>query len=262
MIIKSIIAGVSLLIAFFISPIYAAETTVTVERIESQGNQKRVQIKLTNTNDNTPVTLDKLKEAHTRKVHVMIIDDSLRDYSHVHPQPTKVPGVYEFEWQPKKTGSHYRLWADLVPVSTGKQEYITTDLSVSANSKAVIDKITELQKTVDNLTFTLSFDTPDLQVGKAAMGNIRIVDSNGQPVKNLEPLMGAFAHIVGFEDDFKTIVHMHPMGEEPTKTTDRGGPEFQFHLELKKAGFMRLFAQFKIQGKEVFVPFGVIVNPA
>jgi hypothetical protein len=267
MIKKSILTVMPLLMAFLVFPIYAAEektkqpsVRLTVENIENKENKKRVQIKLIKIHDNTPLTLSDLKEAHTKKVHVMVIDEALEDYSHVHPKAVaEKPGVYEFEWQPKKSG-HYRLWADLMPLHTEEQEYVMTDLTADTKAKVSIDKTTVLQKTVDGLTFTLSFDTPTLQVGKAAMGTIRIVDSKGEPVKNLEPLMGAFAHVVGFEEDFKTIIHVHPMGEEPKSASDRGGPEFQIHIEPKKAGFMRLFAQFRIQGKEVFVPFGVTIK--
>ncbi len=50
------------------------------------------------------------------------------------------------------------------------------------------------------------------------------------------------------------------MGKEPIKTSERGGPELQFHVEPNKAGFIKLFAQVQINGKTLFVPFGVTVN--
>jgi len=55
-------------------------------------------------------------------------------------------------------------------------------------------------------------------------------------------------------------VHVHPMGVEPTKATDRGGPELQFHINPERKGFVKFFAQMNIQGKEIFVPFAVNVD--
>ncbi len=38
--------------------------------------------------ENEPVTLPELIETHTRKIHLLIVDGSLTDYHHEHPQPT------------------------------------------------------------------------------------------------------------------------------------------------------------------------------
>lgn len=72
--------------------------------------------------------------------------------------------------------------------------------------------------------------------------------------------MEAFAHIFGFFDDRQTVVHIHSIGEEPSKATDKGGPELQFHIMPKKAGFIKLFVQVSINGKELFLPFGIVVK--
>jgi hypothetical protein len=71
--------------------------------------------------------------------------------------------------------------------------------------------------------------------------------------------MGAYAHIVGIADDFETIAHVHPLGAEPTSPEQRGGPDFDFHVEPAKPGFLKLFAQVRVDGRDVFLPFGVTV---
>lgn len=233
---------------------------MTVESITNSGDKKLVRIKLVKALNNAPLTLNDLKEVHTKKIHFLIVDDKLKDYSHVHPRITKKLGVYEFEWQPKTQGN-YRIWADLLPLETQTQEYVTSTLSNNSKSKPTIDKTVSQQSTMEGLTFKLLFDDSNLQMEKAAMGKIVVTDAQGQPVKDLEPIMGAFAHIVGFWNDFKTITHIHPIGEEPSKSTDRGGPEFEFHFDPERAGFIKLFAQFKIKGKELIVPFGIMVKP-
>ncbi|SFL50720.1 hypothetical protein SAMN02746073_0549 [Legionella jamestowniensis DSM 19215] len=232
----------------------------TIEKIIPKNTGKEVFIKLTNNKTNQPVLLSDLKEVHTQKIHLLIIDNTLSDYSHVHPTPTKVAGVYRFQWQPAHKNGTYRAWADLVPVTTNKQEYVTVDLLSGDNNESInIKPQSSYESAVDGYQFHLSFDTP-LQTGKPTMGKIVITDNKGKPVENLEPIMGAFAHIVGFNQDLKTVVHIHPMGQEPTGKGARGGPELQFHIQPEKSGYTKVFAQVKINGKELYAPFGVFVK--
>lgn len=237
-----------------------ATIQLSLQKIVDHGNKKLVFIKFTTIKTAKPISLADLMEVHTRKIHMLVIDDSLSDYSHVHPMPTHVPGVYSFEWNPVKKDANYRIWADLVPVNTQQQEYVIADLYKTKSSLAEIVPTIKMENVVDGYKFKLSFDQAQLQQGKAVMGKIDISDSQGNPVHYLEPIMGAYAHIVGFSDDFNSVVHIHPMGTEPQKSADRGGPELAFHIEPQQAGFIKLFAQVKIKGKEIFVPFGVVVN--
>ena len=229
-----------------------------INKIKNKGDKKIVQIMLTNIKSNKPVKLNDLKEMHTQLVHLLIIDDSLEDYSHIHPRALSTPGLYEFKWKPKKQ-ANYRIWADLFPLTKNSQEYVMADLMTSKGDTAKISHNIQMESTLDSYKFKLSFDKV-LVTGNPIMGKIIVTDLKGYPVKNLEPIMGAFAHIVGFSDDFKTVVHIHPMGNEPRKSTDRGGPELEFHIEPEKAGFTKLFAQIKINGKELLVPFEVNVK--
>ncbi len=230
---------------------------LSVIKTEQVGNKTRVTIKLMK--DGKPLTLDDLKKVHMKKLHVLVIDDTLEDYVHVHPQKLSEAGTYEFEFRPKKKGT-YRMWADITPVSTDAQEFVMADIIDVKDAKPEINKTASLTSTVKDYTFKLSFDTPTLSAGKAAMGKITVTDKDGKPVTDLQPVMGAYSHIVGFSDDFSTIAHMHPMGTDPKAKTDRGGPELSFHMEPAKAGFTKLFAQVKINGKNVYAPFGVTVQ--
>ena len=50
------------------------------------------------------------------------------------------------------------------------------------------------------------------------------------------------------------------MGAEPSKNSDRGGPELDFHIEPNKSGFWKIWVQVKAKGKDLFIPFGVNVK--
>jgi hypothetical protein len=242
-----------------------ATMQLSIQEIIDQKDKKLVLIKLIDTKNNKPIPLSDLIEAHTQKIHLLIIDNNLIDYSHVHPVETNTPGVYQFEWRPTLKNVSYRAWADLLPANTKTQEYVIADLPSLKTMKRMehhINRKPIFESTVDGYTFKLSFNETPLQVGQPAMGKIDIVDVNGKPVHTLEPIMGAYAHIVGFNDDFKTVTHIHPMGKEPTNNAERGGPELQFHIEPNKAGFIKMFAQVQINGKTLFAPFGITVKKA
>lgn len=221
------------------------------------GKTTQITLKMTNVTGGKPLMLDDLKEAHTKKLHLLIVDPSLTDYHHIHPVAGKNAGEFVFDFTPKKNDS-YRVWADVIPVATGKQEYVMTDMGSAANDKATITKTTNMTSTADDYTFTLALDS-EPKAGSAVMGNITVT-KDGKPFNQLEPVMGAFAHVVGFTEDYNSVLHIHPMGKEPTSSTERGGPKLEFHIEPEKAGFVKLFAQVKIDGKDVFAPFGVTVK--
>lgn len=238
------------------------QTTIelSVLKILTNKGKKTVFIKLTDRKTKQPIRLQDLAEVHTQRIHMLVIDDSLKDYSHVHPKEASEPGVYYFFWQPLKQKAIYRIWADLVPLNTQQQEYVIADLYKSKHSRTEIIPELSMEALVDGYQFKLSFEQAKLIKGKALRGKITVNDLAGSPVNYLEPVMGAYAHIVGFADDFNTVIHIHPMGKEPQNSSDRGGPVLDFHIEPQKAGFIKLFAQVKIKDKELFVPFGVLVQ--
>jgi hypothetical protein len=225
------------------------------------GQLAQVRVRITR-NDGHTVSLDDLLVMHTQKIHLLIIDQSLCDYHHKHPKPTSLPGEYAFSFTPQRPGP-YRIFADVVPASTSMQEYLITDIATDTAPQAIGDRATVLIGHANELTFELTLYPPGqaLREGVAVMGRINIKNPDGSPFTGLEPVMGAFAHIVGFCEDHKTVVHIHPMGADPLRPADRGGPTLQFMFYPPAAGYMKLYCQVSIEGKMQFVPFAVTVIP-
>ncbi len=224
------------------------------ERMPDPGKSARVVAELTK--DGKPLTEDELRTVHTKKFHLLVIDPTFTDYQHLHPEPTHTPGGYLFTFTPKLKGG-YRAWADVTPMD-GNQEFAMADLGKPA--AAHLGAPPSDKAIVQGYRFGLSFDETPAE-GEEIMGNITVLDKNGKEVRTLEPVMGAFAHIVGFYDDYETVVHTHAMGDEPESDADRAGPTVMFHLAPEQAGMLRLFAQFKINGQEIFAPFTVKIEP-
>ena len=77
---------------------------------------------------------------------------------------------------------------------------------------------------------------------------------------SLEPVMGAFAHLVAFDEARSGFAHLHPMATELSKSPDANNPTLNFKLTIPRAGRYVVWAQVKLAGREVFVPFGIEVG--
>jgi hypothetical protein len=197
------------------------------------------------TDNGKPVPVSDLMVVHTQPIHLLVIDRSLGDYHHIHPTPTSTPGEYAFTFTPLKPGP-YQVYADIVPLATGRQEYARTDLPSAAEEEKVTNKATILESQVEDLTYTLTFNREHLVRGEPLVGKLHIArTSDHRPFMALEPLMGVFAHFVGF----------HPLGPDPVPVGSHGGPDLDFQFIPLKSGFVRFFAQVQIGGADKFVPF-------
>lgn len=227
------------------------------------GQPARVTIHLAHA-DHTPVLLSDLLVVHTQPIHLLIVDPALGDYHHEHPVPTEVPGDYTFTFTPATSGP-YRLFADLVPVATALQEYPCTDLPGPVPFVArVVDKAPTTNTVAGDLHLRLTWGTPDAEPPRANQAQVLVItitSQDGQPMTHLEPVMAAFAHLVGFYDDGATVVHLHPAGAEATDENLRGGPTLSFKFYPPKAGFLRLYCQVQVEGRQIFAPFNVQIAP-
>jgi hypothetical protein len=165
--------------------------------------------------------------------------------------------VVHFSFTPK-TGHDYRVWVDTTPKGA-QQVYIPIPLKgTAACQTGCVDTKQVLSLRRGGRSFSLAVDRK-LKKGIPSMVTLSITDADGQPVKRLEPVMGAYAHVVGINETGNAIAHVHPMGEEPAADTDRGSSPLAFHIEPKQPGFLKIWVQLIIDGEEIFVPFGVIV---
>lgn len=243
------------------SAVSTIKATVLPNEYHAAGNSVPTEIRLTGP-DGKPVTLDQLKVAHTEKIHLLIVDESLNDYQHAHPDAREEPGVYWFNFKPRFGGT-YHVWADLVPAATGKQEYSKALIAVKG-TPARGDQTTDVTTaTVKGYRFELTTENNEpLQAGKASLVKVKVKTADDRDFSGLEPLMGAFAHMVGFTANLDSVTHVHPMGKEPETEAERGGPELSFHVMPEKPGYLKLYLQTQIRGLNEFVAFGLNVDPA
>ena len=236
-------------------------TATTTGPVEA-GKKMEVKLRLSR-GEKSPVLESDLIVMHTRPIHLLIEDPSLGDYHHEHPEPTSIPGEYEFSFIPKKS-SPYRIWADIVPANTGTQELPFVDLPSTGAAGSIENKAPTFSSTAGGHIFTLTLGNGNNiqpRAGQVCTMNVAISDAALKPATNLEPVMNAFAHLVGFYEDYHTVVHVHPSGGDILSTEARGGPALAFKFYPPKAGFIRFYCQVMINGEMIFAPFNMSVLP-
>ena len=211
-----------------------------------------------------PLASNQLVPLHGAPVRFLLVDQTLQDFHLLTPTGTDQPGIFEFAFTPAVAGP-YRLWAEIAPAETAIPEYPATDLGgeFKVVSRSTRDFLDVVSTTVGGLRFDLTFTggnggSPPLR--QVSLMRIHVSDASGQPVTRLEPLMQAFAHLTGFYDDGKTVLRLHPVGGDILREDLRGGPWLAFKIRPPQTGFLRLFCQVRIAGRDLTVPLGVTIT--
>lgn len=202
-----------------------------------------------------PVTPEDLATTHTEKIHLMLINKSLSDYQHIHPQPTNQAGVYQFSFTPHSS-ENYDAWIDCTKSDNLNHVIIHSALLHTPTQNNAPPPIIINADTAQSNGLIFHWDALEpLEKGKSSLVRIHIADLHGQPVTDLEPIMGAYAHLVGFSTNGESYIHSHPMGKEPSSNQDLGSSPLTFHITPDTAGDSKFFLQIQRNGKQICVDF-------
>jgi len=207
-----------------------------------------------------PVGPADLLVEHTRKLHLLVVDPTLNDYQHLHPEPGETYGEWTVAFTPRMAGV-YRVFADFVPVPTGRGLYASADLQVKGPAVSIAPRFS-WDAEVDGYHFKLTPDVP-MRAGQAAnlVFDISRRDGAGVP---LEVVMDAYAHLVAFDQKQSGFAHLHPLADGASGVVappDATRPRLNFRITIPTAGIYVIWAQVKIAGLERFVPFWFEVAP-
>ena len=192
---------------------------------------------------------------HTKKIHLLLIDESLSDYHHLHPDFVDLNNKYTFDFRPKNSG-HYSVYAEIVPRRTKRQLIASNQLNVEGipSSQNFNTRYLDLKK---DLKFEL-IGIPDRPKAKKDYKiSLNITGVNGTNIE-LEEIMGAKAHMVVFDSNLKGYAHMHPLSINSTE--DSNNEELQFLFNVPDTGWFRLFAQVQKNGEAVYAHFDIKVE--
>ena len=206
--------------------------------------------------DGSPLKAEDIALSHTKKIHLLAVHQSLSDYQHIHPEPDSLyDGLWKFSMTPKYSGK-YSVFLDFIPVRSPRRVILSTSFNVTGNETHEQRLQTSTYK-LDGSSFKLGYDKSE--DGDKFELTLSVTDDQNKS-QILEPVMGAFAHMVAFDEKLKGFAHLHPNENTTPITKDAshtGALTFTFVPPSK--GRFRLWAQCKLaQNKsEIFVPFDI-----
>ena len=209
--------------------------------------------------DGTPLGADDVALSHTKKIHLLAIDSSLEDYSHVHPVPDPdSPGDWLFSITPSK-GGRYKLFFDFIPIRSPRRVLLTSIFQFPGESSSP-ESVETFKVDRSGYAFSITSESPSLLSGEDAKLRLEVRDDSGNPVA-FEPVMGAFAHLVAFDDDLRGFAHLHPAENlQPLNRAEDFLGSLSFGFRPPSSGHFRLWAQVRVGGEEMFVPFDLMVD--
>jgi hypothetical protein len=248
------------------------------------GRELRASVRL-QTASGKPIAPADLLVVHTERLHLLIADPTLTDYQHVHPTPGDIPGEWSFRFTPRRSGG-YRVFADFTPAATARGLYASVDLAVAASPEAGSTSPAERSGVVagtegdggsgvpvlkgalsapalveqrDGYAFRLQPGASPLRARTPLDLKFSIVHPGGGAVP-MQPVMGAFAHLVAFDAARSGFAHLHPTQTDLLQPPDPRHPTLDFKITIPQPGRYVIWAQVNFAGREVFVPFWIEVG--
>ena len=249
-------------------PVVAVRSPVELKLLSSAPAvvRQRVGIDLSlRTSTGKPVGPADLLEVHTQKLHLLIVDPTLTDYQHIHPLPGKGPGEWKFEFTPRQTGT-YRVFADFTPAATTRGLYASADLEVQTPAAGAEPPVTGNVASSNwvyekqGYRFFLAASTGQICEGKQVDLTF-VVSRVDKGLVPMQPVMGAYAHLVAFDAARSGFAHLHPNETDLARVPNPTLPQLTFKLTIPRAGRYVIWAQVNLGGQEMAAPFWFDVAP-
>ena len=186
--------------------------------------------------------IDDLEVNHEKILHLIIVDEQLQKYYHLHPDHT---GEGEFTIGNSLSAGYYKAFIDIKPKSHAyKVEPVPF---VVGNPKPIdhghgLEPDTTLSKKVDGEEVTLKVSS--FKAGEDVTLSFRLDKTN------LTPYLGAMGHVVILDEYGKKFLHVHPSNEK----------EPIFETTFDKPGIYKIWAEFQQNGKVRAFPFVIEVK--
>jgi hypothetical protein len=206
-----------------------------------------------------PIQWEQVAVSHTERIHAMVVDASLEDYQHLHPQPAGPSGHYLVELTPRRAGP-YKVYLDFIPLINSRRTLLETDFIVEGDPDRITTRPGNTFRDGD-LVFTFVPKRQGiLPVGEELLFELNVTHIQNEQTR-FSPVMDSFAHVVAFDENRSGFAHLHPLnpfieGQDPLN------PDLQFTLKFDKPGHYRVWAQVVVNGRQIFAPFDLNVESA
>lgn len=220
-------------------------------RPENQGSYQagtfEYSFQLIDTESNKSIREQDLNDSHTKKLHLIAYDPSLKEFNHVHP--VFDGNIWKVQLNLPVNGNYF-IWVQ--GELTDHTEFSSLTRALLANGKAEnpVLPLGDVRKGSDNKTI-LELSNIKIKAGKMVMLNFKVARTD-----NLEPIMapylGALAHVIATPSSGDELIHVHPMqGGEPNTG--------MIHATFPAEGAYRIWVQFIEHDELKTIPLSVTV---
>ena len=192
--------------------------------------------------DKTGNPVDELEVNHEKELHLIIVDEQLQKYYHIHPERT---GKGEYTIENNLPEGFYKAFIDIKPKNFAYQveplSFIVGNPSSATHGHELIPDTT-FSKKVDGETVTIKVST--------FKAREPVTLSFDLDQTNLTPYLGAMGHVVILDEYGKEFLHVHPSNEK----------EPIFETTFEKPGIYKIWAEFKQNGTVRAFPFVIEIK--
>lgn len=202
---------------------------------------KKTELRFSVVQDGTGRKVTAYQREHDKELHLILASRDLTVYRHLHPARA-ADGTWCTPVNLPKAGG-YRVFADFKPKG-GEALTLGADLAASGTYEPA--ELPEHNTTARIDGYEVKLDG-DLTPGKASELTLTVA-KDGKPVRDLQPYLGAYGHLVALRSGDLAYLHVHPNGE-PGDGKTQPGPEVSFTATAPSAGAYRLFLDFQHKGE-------------
>lgn len=181
--------------------------------------------------------------SHEKDLHLIVVRSDGAEFRHVHPGLDRATGTWSLPWD-WPTGGSYRVFADFVPEGDDQMNVTLTRTVEVAGGFEPFDPPLSRTDEVDGFEVSLA---GDLAADRTRELTVK-VSRNDEPVRELQPYLGAFGHLVALREGDLAYLHVHAEGEAPAHG-ETAGPRIGFASQAPTSGRYLLYLDFKVEGQ-------------
>jgi hypothetical protein len=241
-----------------VPPLRVGEYRMDVELLPGAEGRGIGGVRLVVRDPDTHTAVSSFDTVHERPFHLFIIRRDFSQFLHVHPD-VRADGTVEL--RESLPAGEYVLVADFLPSGGVPQTLQRIIVTPGFNPPAMAAPKASVPAaaggphtvTVDGIRATL--EVPEFAATRDAHLQFRFSDAaTGAPVHDLQPYLGAPAHLLLVSEDATEAIHGHPEGADTT------GPVVDFDVIVPSAGPYRLWVQIQRGGRVVTFPFALVAT--
>lgn len=190
---------------------------------------------------------------HERPMHLFVVGEGLEFFAHEHPVQ-QADGIFMLDLALPRAGVYMAI-AEFLPEGGTPQTFQQAFTTGSAFARPANPAIDVEPKTVDGMRVTL--DASKVKAGDTKPLTFRIEDAaTGAPATDLEPYLGARAHLLVVSADLTEAIHGHPVEASPVGQ----GAALSFAPLVPRPGVYKVWIQFQRGGKVSTAAFVIAVS--